>query len=508
MKWLILIFAVILKWSILTTYAQAVIYPNGNTSKTSSHYTASVSSVPTPVLETDAGSCPTNKCGTDANSKASFTIFSLSGTRSVTVTKVGSTSTSCTIRPSSLGIGTITASVIGGNSTVTFPITGANKVQCEWDDDPNFTNTMVVFAQPAETSPPDTTSSLVFMATDSSSLRSIPGGKTIVYFRSGKYKFGRWTIPSAITSVYLAGGSYLEGYFYKTSNPIAVSGRGIISGTEYGWHYPGGSDFSGWYPHLNFITGNAISIDGITIIDATGPQILIAGTTKSITYVNEIGFYYNQDGITLNSAGSSLIDHCYDMMHEDWCVYYTSNVTNTNNIGFTRSGSNNQFGYIPHNLSNFTFDHNTILHDLGSNPLSNVGYASAQNTSISSSPVTVSNIVFSNLTFETPIIRFIDFRANKNVSQVQPITYTGFTFNNNTFAQGVSDVDPFMYFNGQPGNLSQYPVFSNMLMNGVYAQPGDYNNPLYFNYEYLTGAIPPVGGPMIKRRFSGIKPIH
>lgn len=477
-----------LTFFILTFFvkAQVHIYPNGNPSKISSHYTAIVGGSSTPVYETDAGSCPTNKCGTDSNSKASFSIFSLSGTTSVTVTKLSSTSAHCTIRPTSLGIGTLSTTLSGGNSSVTFSITGANKVQCEWDDDPNFTNTAVIFAQPTEITVPDTTLSSVFMVSDSSSLRSIPGGKTTVYFRPGKYKIGQWTIPPGITWVYMAGGSYIEGYFKRTSGQILVNGRGIISGTEYAWHYPGGTDFSAWYYHLGFITGNTIAIDGITIIDATGPQILLSGTTKSITYVNEIGFYYNQDGITLNSAGSSLIDHCYDMMHEDWCVYYTSNVTNTNNIGFARSASSNQFGYTPHNLSNFVFDHNTILHDLGSNPLSNVGYASAQNTSISSSPVTVSNIVFSNLTFETPIIRFIDFRANKNVSQVQHITYTGFTFSNNTFAQSFSDVNPFMYFYGQSGNLSQYPTFTNMLMNGTYAQISDYSNTLYFNNQYLT----------------------
>jgi hypothetical protein len=480
---------------ISTAWAQVVVYPNGNVAATSTHFTVVVSTHSSPVYQSNAGSCSSGECGTEAGKTFSYTIFNLlSGSATITVTKLSSSATSCTLRP---GGTVLTPTLSGGNASISYTISSQQKTSIEFSDDPTLNHACLVDCEGTPTSVIDTTALHIYTIpppggtrADSIAVNNIPVGTTGISFSPGvKYKVGKWTIPSGVTQVYYWGGTFVSGYMYSTAGNKLINGFGIVSGSGYPWHY-GGSDYNSWDKLIEIHGTNTISVQNVTFADATAPNILISGASPVINRINIIAWNYNNDGVTyVGGSGVFTVENSFLRTHDDTFVPFVNNCVFYNNIVWQLSGKTVQLGYVPQSLSNFVISNNDVIHDEASNPLSNIGFVGSDYTGISSGAVTISNFVISNNTFETPILRFIDLRSHLDISQVQPVIYKNFVISGNRFKQSVSAVNPFMYFYGfDLPHLSDYPVFSGMNMNRIYAVYSDYNNPLYFNHQYLSGS--------------------
>lgn len=472
--------------------AQLHVYPIGNSSKLSDRYYCSVASTNSPVYESAAGSCTSGQCGGNAGSLFNFTIFSIGSSQTVTVTKITSSATTAIIRPSNTTISTTSS---GGNVSVTFTVSQPGKYSVEFSDDGSLTNVMVILAQPLETNVPDTTKSYCLKVTSSASLASIPSKDSVIYFPYGTVSFDKWIVPSTVKHIYIVGGAYLEGYIYASAG-VLINGRGVLSATGYPYHY-GGTSFSQWYRLIN-ISGGVNKIYGITLIEASGPNIYFAnGSNTIVDGVNINGFFFNNDGITLSGSGTVLVQNCFIRNEDDGIIPYQNNVTINNCTFWQLNSSSIQLGFQPHSLSNFLIENCTVLHAKFTTANNNGGFITSMNTTENVVPAVITNFTINNITFCTPVTYFMNIRGDRagQTTSTSPWVYTNWTISNITllgsgtmlYMHGYSACFPSFY----PGGIS----FSNFTLNGSAAPLSD---PTFFstaNYNIAPCSSP---GPIHK----------
>jgi len=491
MKKLIILFLIPLFSWVLK--AQVSVYPNGNHSKTSTHYTVTAGAMSSPVYVALAGSCPSGQCGGNANKTVSYTIFSQVGSTTITVTKLGSSATSAIMRPNVLGIGRISTVVSGGNSTVTFTLSSPKTVSVEFSDDTvNYNHKLFIFAKKPPTNIPDTTLNC-HVVHDSASFYTALSTDTVLYLRPGTIKFGRFIIPSRFVRIYLSPGTYAEGYFYKpTGATLVINGFGILSATGYPYHN-GGSSYSAWYKMIEASTH--ISIYDITIAEPTGPMINLTNVF-TIDRVQEIGLFFNNDGIT--PGGSGTISNCMITDEDDAIVPFGSNITIKHNIFWETQGAAIQLGWTPHTLSNITITGNTVIHDQNSfSPFNNPdqGFINAQMVSGTTIPAVISNIFSDSTTFDTRVNVVVDIRSyrsgiNYGIFQ-SPWSYVNFTMQHVFLSQGTFDQPQFFTYLYNPCQLPASYTVSSVYLNGNAAPLG---NQAFWS---LTRSGCPGGGGLI-----------
>jgi len=478
MKW---IYIFILTWCFCTCLkAQTVVvYPATNSAKISDKYIVSVSGHSSPVYKIIAGPGPSNEYGHESGHIANYTVWSFNGTVSVTVTKLGSSATSAIIRPASLGIGTLTATVAGGNSSVTFNLSHRAKFSAEFSDDPSLTNVALLFADSLESTTPDTTASTTFMATDSASLRGSLSGKTTVCFRPGYYPaMGQWVPPSNITQVYFFGGAYFCGFIDRLSgSSLLINGRGIYTGDGYLWHYPTYSgDFHSWYDAIHCFSGS-LTVNGLTFAQPATGFIYDSQGNETFENLNLIGFRFNNDGLQAHQSNITIKD-CFFFSNEDEMVLTTcSNLLIRDCIHWNLQGSIIALGFTPNSQSNFVIRNLTVLHDKSAFVENNGGLISALLEGATGTSATYANISLDTVHYETSTLKVIDIRAYRNginyaVYQA-PWTFTNITVNHIWLANTTYGNPMFFTYNKDPCDLPSAYTITNVLLNGSAAPLSD-----------------------------------
>jgi hypothetical protein len=347
---------------------------------------------------------------------------------------------------------------------------------------------------------PSTTGAGVALVTDSASLRNI-GASTIVYFRPGMYKIGNWIVPTTVKQVYIAGGAYIKGYMNRTlyssavTNIIKINGRGILTADGYPWHYPAAATdlSSSHYDNLISLQGGEnCSIEGITMIKASGFNIIAWGFNTNISNVKINGFKYNNDGINMAQTGV-VINNCFIRDNDDAIDAYASNVTISNCIWWQLQGAEiNLGGWKPANLSNYTISNCTVLHDKAAKSDADCGFLSGNYVSPTTATGTISNFTLTNLYFDTPVLRFIDIRAdrnNVNMALQQAVwVVRDIHISNVYFNQPAPTTYPLIYIHGYDSN---HPLidftFTNVSVNKVPATLATFTNPMLCNQKSVSG---------------------
>ena len=217
----------------------------------------------------------------------SFAYFDVDGPVTVAVTTAKDLA-KVRILPDSRGI----KPTVKGD-TLTFELPGACQVSVE----PDAKNgPLLLFANPLETTRPD------------------PNDPTVKYFGPGVHQAGRITLGDGET-LYVAGGAVVKGGVLAKGKNIAILGRGIIDGLQYGRR-------NGPTPQPICIRKSEnVLVDGVIVKDAWIWSFVIAGSRN--VRVNNVKVIAargpNNDGIgTLNSQNVT-ITNCFIRTDDD-CI--------------------------------------------------------------------------------------------------------------------------------------------------------------------------------------------
>jgi len=439
--------------------------------------------------------------GLQGGNRFHFTTFSFSGTITINVVKLNSTATTATIRPNTLGLGAIKTVSQGANKGVSFTLSKPAKVSVEFNDDPSFKDALMIFADGQQTAAdvPNMAAANVLQVTATTNLASIPASKTIVCFNPGVYNIGVWNIPATVKQVYVAGGAYVIGYINRNvpgdaaGNSILINGRGILSDRGYAFRYPASTsdqNSNDWYNHIN-LNGGSITIEGVTIIESSAVNLYITGDNVNISNVNINGFRFNNDGIVSHGSGW-LINNCFLRVNDDGLVPYASNVTISNCVFWQLQGSIIELGWTPHSINNFNITNCEVLHDGAQFTDNDCGFINAMNLSATSSSAAINNFNVSNIHFDTPILRLLDIRADRNNvnSAVHQLVWVcrNFKFTNIYLSQTGAATYPLMYLHGYDGYHPAVDfVFQNLYLNNVKVTPAKMNDSTFFNKRGVFG---------------------
>jgi hypothetical protein len=431
----------------------------------------------------------TTESGAQQGSTFNYSIFSFSQPVTVKVTRLNSSATSATIRPNRLGLGKISATVSGNNSSVQFTLSNPAKLSVEFDDDPAFKDAFMLFANALETpaNVPNTASADVYTVTGNS-IGTIPAGKDIVYFTPGIHTIGYWNIPSTIKQVYLPNGSFIRGYFYTSRfnlGSIMINGRGIISEDIYPFHYPSTdvsttSNSANWYKAVEVEGGSNHIIEGITIVDGSSYNIVFAGQNVLVQNVNIHGFKTNNDGIQLGNV-TSTIDNCFLHVNDDAIILYGTNITIKNCVFWQLpGGSIIQLGWRPVVIGgNNLITNIDVIHAGWTDPTQiNMGFINSMNSlpGLNGAAGLTQNFTVSNIYFDTDLMRFLDIRMIKNGAG-QPNNFNNFAFSNiHIQTKNGSDV-PLIYLSSYDAShtITGF-TFSNFYINNQLCKQVPWNN--------------------------------
>jgi len=446
------------------------------------------------VYKSSAAGGSRREWGREQNNNFHFTTFSFSGRITIEVLKLNSPASSVTILPSRLQIPAIATVAENKNKKVIFNLNRPAKISVEFDDDPNYKDALMIFADKLENSVdiPDKNDSDIFYVTDSISLKKISPDKAIVYFAPGEYQIGYWNIPSHIKHIYITGGAYVKGYLnIETGNSIKINGRGILSNEGYAYHYPSlgpiREDSKYWYKMINIKQGQNIIIEGITLTEASANNIRVAGKDVLIKNVKIHGFRYNNDGISIHGSGNEISD-CFIRVNDDAIVPYTSRLSVNKCVFWQLQGSIVQLGWTPHSMDSINIFNCDVIHDKATNSEGNVGFINAMNYTRSNEEATIKNVNVNNIYFDTPILRFLDIRSDRNFRLIDyassvslPWLYENFHFKNIYFSKKVN-INPLIYLHGFSHDLplSNF-TFENIYINDTKISSEKMNDSSFIN---------------------------
>jgi len=452
------------------------------------------------VYKSSAGQGERREWGTEQNNNFHFTNFSFSGVITLEIVKFNSSASLAILRPNRLGIGTIETVSEHLNKKISFKLNKAAKISVEFNDDTAYKDALMLFADKPENTidVPDKLAPNILFVRDSASLKNIPNNKNVVYFKPGIYNIGIWNIPTSINQVYFEGGSYVQGYLKNESdNTIKINGRGILSNEGYPYHYPSTAGLHdnatrSWYSPINITKGQNHIIEGLTIIEATGVNIVINANNVLIQNIKINGFRYNNDGIIIHGSGNKIED-CFMRVNDDGIAVYASHLTVNNCIFWELQGSIFQLGWTPHSMEHITITNCDVVHDKGISSEGNVGFINAMNYTTANDVAIIKDFNISNIYFDTPILRFIDIRANRNFelqdyapsSDFLPWIYQNFHFTNIHFNQ-VTNKYPLVYLHGYSDD---YPIsnftFENIYVNNIKVSNDKLNSSLFIHTKNI-----------------------
>jgi hypothetical protein len=442
-----------------------------------------------------------------------FTTFSFSGTATVSVTKLGSTATSATLRPDRAGLGTVATSTVTGGKMISFTLSGPKKISVEFNDDPGLRKALMIFADTLElpADQPDPEAANVFSVNPLDTL-IVPSGKTIVYFGPGVYNIHYWRVPETVTQVYISGGAYVRGYIganRTTAGPLKVNGRGIISNDLWSFHYPEVADphnpvSTGWYKSLVLSGGKKHIVEGITMIDGTSFNLVLAGDSCQARNLKIHGFRYNNDAITVAGAQVTIRD-CFIRVGDDGIVANGSRDYDIQQCVFwhLRGGSCIQLGWRPHNINgtNLIADCDVIHAEWVLPQTQNSGFLNYMGDGAGNSNVTMENFTVKDIYFDTEVLKLIDIRMNRG-GTVYPLNVKNFLFKNIHAKIPSGHTSYSIYFNGKDtGNKVSGMRFNEFYINDVllttanhaalgHCRVTTYADPLiFFDYVNLSSQI-------------------
>jgi len=237
---------------------------------------------------------------TDTNREAdtSWTSFSFAGSVTVSVTALGQSGlTGCLIRPYSAAITTSYA-----NNTCTFTMTRAKNISVEFE--PNIHNPvvhpMLVFANPPENDVPPAT-----------------GDPSVRYFGPGFHTIGAGNPITSNTTIYLAGGAYVQGAFIANGpvSNVVIRGRGVIDGL---FLDTGNQDSNKNQPGIIDIADQSSSnvlVEGITVVNAPRFNVRALAQYTTIENVKTMSWWYSTDGMV--AGNRSLVENNFVKSNDD-----------------------------------------------------------------------------------------------------------------------------------------------------------------------------------------------
>lgn len=421
-----------------------------------------------------------------------FTTFSFSGTATVSVTKLNSTATAATLRPGRAGLGTVPAATVTGGKEISFTISESKKISVEFNDDPGLQKALMIFADTLEqvADIPQPEASNVYSVNPLDTL-IVPSGKTIVYFGPGVYNIQYWRVPATVAQVYISGGAYVRGYIGANrvgASSLKINGRGIISNDQWGFHYPEVGDphnpvSTGWYKSIVISGGKKHTVEGITMIDGTSFNLVLAGDSCEARNLKIHGFRYNNDAITIAGA-RAVINDCFIRVGDDGIVANGSRDYDIRNCIFwhLRGGSCIQLGWRPHNINgtNIIAGCDVIHAEWIAPQTQNSGFINYMGDGAGNPNVTMENFTVENIYFDTEVLKIIDIRMNRG-GTVYPLNVKNFLFRN-IHAKIPADHPSFsIYFNGRDtANKISGFRFNEFYINNILMTPANYQSNDYF----------------------------
>ncbi|MDR6783362.1 hypothetical protein ABIE26_000150 [Pedobacter africanus] len=442
-----------------------------------------------------------------------FTTFSFSGTATVTVTKLGSTATSATLRPDRVGLGTVSTTSVSGGKQVTFTLSQSRKISVEFDDDAGLQHTLMIFADPLEAAAdiPDSTAANVYKVSTVDTL-IVPAGKTIVYFAPGLYNIHYWRVPATVSQVYISGGAYVRGYIganrTTTTLSLKINGRGIISNDVWGFHYPKVTPpydpvSTDWYKSIVISGGKKHTVEGITLVDGTSFNVVLSCDSSLAKNLKIHGFRYNNDGITLAGSDATVTD-CFVRVGDDGILTNGSKNFKIDKCVFwhLRGGSIIQLGWRPHNISGTNVIENCdVIHAEWILPQTqNSGFINYMGNVSGASNAVIENFTVKDIYFDTEVLKLIDLRVDRGIKF--PINIRNFLFKNIHAKIPLTHPSFSSYFNGYDATNKLSNIrFNEFYINGTlinqanhadsgYFKRGNYADPLiFFEYTDLSSEI-------------------
>ncbi|HEY4289232.1 MAG TPA: hypothetical protein VGN00_19155 [Puia sp.] len=386
-----------------------------------------------------------------------WTTFSFSGTVVVEVKLLSQShlamSNNVKILPSRKGI----HPMVNGN-TVAFQLTNPGQFSVEISDS-GYKNGLMVFANPAETNKPDTTTGtykVLRNATASDANAAAPFNG--IYFKAGVHDIGVFHIPVNIKNVYLEEGAWVYGTLIMDGNPgVHIFGRGVLSSARLNYRQS----------HcVEAITqSNNINLEGITIADTKYFAVRLIGKNNTVSWVKVIGGWtYNCDGIAVYD--NSTVSNCFIWANDDNIKVYRNNIQFTDNVCWQlNNGGMIQLSWGNANATGVTITRTDLLHGEWNNDAVNRGLISCVGDKFAAGGMNglQQNFLIDDLVTETPVP--LIFRISPNPAS--PELIHGMVFRNwNVKQDSTSGFHNYLQA-GDPAKPFDGLVFDHFIYNGT-----------------------------------------
>ncbi|TCC30280.1 glycosyl hydrolase family 28 protein [Kribbella speibonae] len=220
--------------------------------------------------------------------KSSMAYFDFARSVEVRIKYTKGTIDTARIRPLSLGIEPVV-----DEDTLRFTLTEPRKIMIEVNGE--IFDCLHLLARPIETDAPS------------------PDDPDVIYYGPGVHTTatGQLEVPSGKT-VYLAGGAVLKAsVIFKNVTNAALTGRGLIYGTN------GGG--------CTIVGSTNVRVDGISMLDLTTGYAITAGMSEQVS-ITDFGYFSAGqwgDGIDIFSSTDVLIDNSFLRCSDDCIALYT-----------------------------------------------------------------------------------------------------------------------------------------------------------------------------------------
>lgn len=288
------------------------------------------------------------------NRTISWTTFSFSGSVTIEVKVLSqirvSLSNPVKILPTRYGI---TPTVAG--DVIRFTMSKPGQCSVEIGDN-GYKNGLMIFANPAETDLPDTTTGSFKVlrhakAADVNNLSQYSG----IYFRAGVHDIGIYHVPANIKNIYFEEGSWVYGALIMDGNPnVKIFGRGILSGANLNYRE------SHSVEAIN--QSDNIQLKGVVITDPKYFAVRLIGKNNVVDWVKVIGGWtYNCDGIS--AFEGSRVSNCFIWANDDNIKIYRDNIIFSDCVCWQlNNGGIIQMSWGNGNATNVTVSRIDILH--------------------------------------------------------------------------------------------------------------------------------------------------
>lgn len=251
-----------------------------------------------------------------------WTTFSFGGNSVVVeITKTSGSISHCDVLPARYNL---SATYANGKAYITIP-SASKKIYVEVDG--NIEEPLFLFADPLETNVPSSSD------------------PTVEYYGPGIHNIGvNHTPASGITTVYVAGGAYVQGNIYTNNRSnLTIRGRGVISGEGIAFNVNNRVD-----AHIFFEgSTSGCKIEGITIMKPIHYHVLSRGQ-YDVDNIKCFSWNNTTDGWGggYGSANPSTCTNSFFKVNDDVFKLYGDNYTITDNVVYHQTnGHIIQFGW-------------------------------------------------------------------------------------------------------------------------------------------------------------------